>query len=80
MFKFITLMFICLIAFSGVAEATKLHASNKAALRAEAKTLLKALEAMQQRIAIMEENGEDVDFDLGKWFNGAVNKVKGWFH
>ena len=75
MFKFITLAFICFIAFAGVTEAAKLHQSNSASLKVETKAAVKALEALNHRIKLMEDNGEDVDFNLGNWAKNAWGKV-----
>ena len=80
MFKFITLAFICIIAFASVTEATKLHQSNSASLKAETKAVAKAIQALNNRIEMMEENGEDVDFDLGNWAKNAWGKVQKFFH
>ena len=76
MFKFVT---ITLIALTASVEGSKLHNSNKVTLKAEAKEAIKALETLQHRLDVMEENGEDADFNLGGWLKDATHNANNWF-
>ena len=86
MFKYLAVGIVCL---AGQAEATKLHVSNQAKLEMEAEAAINALNKLENRIKLMEENGETLNnnFDwsniqhrIGTAINGIRSSIHGLFH
>ena len=76
--RLVTIAVVCL---AGSVDATKLHATNKALLESEMKEAIKALEAVEDRVGMMEKNGEleklrKMNWDFGGQFNNAFNKFR----
>ena len=86
MFKILAVGIVCL---AGQVEATKLHVSNQAKLEMEAEAAIKALNKVENRIKLMEKNGEelngnfnwaDIQHRIGTAINGIRDSVHGLFH
>ena len=76
--RLVTIAVVCL---AGSVDATKLHTTNKALLESEMKEAIKALEAVEDRVGMMEKNGEleklrKMNWDFGGQFNNALEKAK----